>query len=164
MKLFTLILFSLLLAGCEESYDRRTVITQNHSDADYTATSTFSGYSKTYIEALVSIDSERNEIEIVEGQSSRLKSNDGKEKELCGVTFQKGDILTYQFIDSNQIELQLPEETIVLKRVHSNEEDITSIRGDWRLVDDTLPSSGRNLNFYFRSEGHLYIDLECFSF
>lgn len=107
----------------------------------------FTSRATAHLNPKVKIDTLRQEIEIID-HSGRL----------CGIDFNTGDILRYQLLNNEELEVLMPNETLKLKRIHQNSNDVF---GDWQEVKFTPGNSERIVTFFIRDNEIMYVDVYC---
>ena len=144
MKWFPLFFLAFLMS-CEEkvpNYKKK-----NERQAEDARTS-FKGVM--HLNPKVRIDAERKLIEVTGGSGA-----------LCGINFTDGQVLTYDLINDDELQLDLGEETLNLKRIHHSVKD--GVYGDWQANNFTEIESNREriVTFIIRDQEVMDVDVYC---
>ena len=148
MKWYPLFILMFFMS-CEEkvpNYKKKKVQEEQSVQATTPARSKI----MVHMDPRVKIDTERSEI-LITGQSG----------DLCGIGFKEGQVLSYQLINDDELEIQLENETLKLNRIHHFE--VNGIYGDWqsRLFDSENPDRTRIVTFIIRDHEAMAVDVYC---
>ncbi len=150
MKWFPL-LFVIVFVACEEKVPEYKKKKEAAQEEQILQASRLKSRTTIHMDPRVKIDTERQEIEIT-GQSG----------DLCGIGFKEGQILSYQLINDNELEIQLESETLKLHRIHSFESN--GVYGDWQTGTFGEPFSDireRIVTFIIRDHQVMDVDVYC---
>ncbi len=156
MKLIPLFVM-FFLASCEPVRNDRSVVQpfqkpevqKPHVETDELR---FTSVSNTHMSPKVKIDTDRQEIEVTGHSGSG-----------CGIDFQEGQVLRYQFPDAKELELVMETETLKFKRVHRIKEE-NGIYGDWQYVDyieEQANNRERIITLFIRENEIMNVDVYC---
>lgn len=148
MKWFPLIGL-LFLMSCEEKIQehKEKVIVETG-----TQESTFASKAIVHLSPRIKIDMERQEIEVT-----------GHSGQLCGIDFLDGQILRYEVLNENELELVMETETLKLTRIHHSQKE-TGVYGTWQNVDfkeETAKNRERIVTFFIRDHEIMEVDVYC---
>ncbi len=106
----------------------------------------------THLAPKVKIDTERQEIEIT-----------GHSGQSCGIDFLDGQVLRYQLINNNELEIMMGIETLKLTRIHRSQNE-DEIHGVWQSVDfkeETAKNRERIVTIFIRDHEIMNVDVYC---
>lgn len=150
MKWFPLF-FLVIFGSCEERVPSYKKIEAPQEEQIILQASRLKSRQTFHMDPRVKIDTERQEIELID-----------KSGELCGIGFKEGQVLPYQLISDNDLEIQLESETLKLHRIHQF--DSTSVYGEWRTGGFGEPFSEtreRIVTFIVSDQEKMAVEVYC---
>lgn len=112
----------------------------------------FTSVTNIHISPTVKIDTDRQEIEI---QSLTQRG--------CDVNLERDEILRYQFLSDNEIDVVIKNEVLRFKRIHKVKEE-AGIYGDWQYVDyieEQAHNRERIITLLIRDSDVMNADIYC---